>query len=189
MGYYNELELRKFGWKSIGRNVMISTRASIYNHEQIEIDDNSRIDDFCLLSGKLKIGKNVFIGAFCNLAGGEKGIILEDLSCLSYNVQVFSQSDDYSGRTMTNPTVPDKYKKEYKKIVVIEKHSIVGAGSIIFPGVTLKQGTSVGAMSLIKRNTKPWSIYSGNPAKFIRYKKKDILKLEEVFLKEQQDKK
>ncbi|MDH5717023.1 MAG: acyltransferase [Spirochaetia bacterium] len=184
MAYYNQDELSKMGWKKLGINIKVSTKASIYNYEQIEIGDNSRIDDFCLLSGKIKIGKNVHIAPYCNLAGGEKGIILEDFVGLAYNVHIFTQSDDYSGRTLTNPTIPDKYKDEYKKSILIEKHAIIGTGSIIFPGVILAEGTSIGAMSLIKRRTRPWSIYSGNPAKFIKARSKKLLELEKKFLNE-----
>ena len=39
-------------------------------------------------------------------------IIFEDFSGLAYQVQVFTQSDDYSGRTLTNPTIPDEYRDD-----------------------------------------------------------------------------
>ncbi len=183
MAYYTEEELQNLGLKYLGKNVKISDKASIYNHDQIEIGDNSRIDDFCVVSGKIKIGKNVHIAPFCLIAGGEKGIVFEDFSGLAYQVQVFTQSDDYSGRTLTNPTISSEYKKETKKEVIIKKHSIVGAGSIIMPGVILAEGTSVGAMSLIRKSTEEWSIYLGNPAKRIMSRKKDLLELEKEYLK------
>jgi acetyltransferase-like isoleucine patch superfamily enzyme len=95
---------------------------------------------------------------------------------------VFTQSDDYSGQTLTNPTVPDEYKQEVKKAIVIGRHSIVGTNSLIFPGVVLAEGTSVGAMSMVTKSTEEWSIYSGNPAKRINARKRDLLKLEEEYL-------
>jgi acetyltransferase-like isoleucine patch superfamily enzyme len=85
---------------------------------------------------------------------------------------------------MTNSNIPKKYKNEYKKEVVIEKHSIVGAGSIILPGVQLGEGTSVGAMSLIRKSTEEWSIYVGNPAKKIKNRSKALLELEQQFINE-----
>ena len=182
MAYYTEEELKNLGFKYIGKNVKISDKASIYNYNQIEIGDNSRIDDFCVVSGKIKIGKNVHIAPFCLVAGGEKGIEFEDFSGLAYQVQIFTQSDDYSGKTMTNPTIPIDYKKEIKKEILIKKHSIVGAGSIIMPGDVLSEGTSVGAMSLVRKSTEEWSIYLGNPAKKIMNRKKDLLELEEEYL-------
>lgn len=183
MAYYTTVQLKKLGFKYIGNNVKISDKASIYNCDEIEIGDNSRIDDFCVVSGKIKIGKNVHIAPFCLVAGGEKGMVFEDFSGFAYNVQAFTQSDDYSGRTLTNPTVPDEYKKETKKGVLIGKHSIVGAGSIIMPGVILAEGTAVGALSLIRKSTEEWSIYIGNPAKKMSNRKKDLLIFERQYLK------
>ena len=118
MSYYSDEQLKQMEFKYIGKNVKISDRVSIYNCEQIEIGDNSRIDDFCVLSGKIRIGRNVHITPQCLVAGGEKGIIFEDFTTISYQVQIFTQSDDYSGATMTNSTIPVKYKNEYKKEVV-----------------------------------------------------------------------
>lgn len=186
MAYLTEAQLQVMGFKSLGKQVKISDRASIYNADQIEIGDFSRIDDFCVVSGKVKIGRNVHIAPYCLVAGGETGITFEDFSGLAYQVQVFTQSDDYSGMTMTNPTVPAEYKKEAKRAVLIKKHSIVGAGSIIMPGVTLSEGTSVGAMSLIRKSTESWSIYLGNPAKKIKDRKKDLLGLEKQYLESEQ---
>lgn len=182
MAYYTLEELKKMNFKHIGKNVKISDKASIYNCDQIEIGDNSRIDDFCVVSGNIKIGKNVHITPMCLVAGGEKGIVFEDFTTIAYGVQVFTQSDDYSGKTMTNSTIPIEFKNEFKKKVVIRKHSIVGAGSIILPGVILEEGTSVGAMSLIRVDTEPWSIYVGIPAKKLKNRKKDLLKLEQQFI-------
>ena len=182
MAYYSVEELLKLGFKFVGKNVKISTKASIYNFEDIEIGNNSRIDDFCVLSGKIKIGKNVHFAPFCLVSGGEKGIVFEDFSGLAYNVSIFSQSDDYSGRTLTNPTIPKIYKNELIKRIVIGKHSIIGAGSMIMPGVDLSEGTAIGAMSLVRKTTEEWSIYLGNPAKIIKKRKKDLLELEKLYI-------
>lgn len=184
MGFYAKNELEKIGFKYIGKNVKISNKSSIYSPDKIEIGDNSRIDDFCILSGKIKIGRNVHLAPYCNMAGGEKGIVMEDFSGFAYGVNVFTQSDDYSGETLTNPTVPPKYKMETKKEVYIGKHVIVGAGSYIFPGVRLEEGVSVGAMSLMTKSTKPWKVYFGIPAKAIKNRKKDLLELEKKYLNE-----
>ncbi len=75
MSYYSNDELKKIGFKSIGKNIKISTKASIYEPENIEIGDRSRIDDFCLLSGKISIGKFVHLAPYCNLAGVKKELL------------------------------------------------------------------------------------------------------------------
>jgi len=182
MGYLTKKELNKLGFKQVGKSVLISSKASIYDVSSIEIGNYSRIDDFCVISGKVSVGRNVHITPGCLLAGGMEGIILEDFTTLAYHVQVFTQSDDYSGRTMTNSTVPTKYKNELKKPVRIKKHSIIGAGSIIMPGITLEEGTSVGAMSLVLKNTQAWGVYVGSPAKRIKERSRELLVLEQQYL-------
>jgi len=184
MGYYSREELENMGFKSLGKNVKVSNKASIYDTDKIEIGDNSRIDDFCVLSGNISIGKYVHIVPFCLVAGGEKGIVFEDFTTISYGVKVFTQSDDYGGETLTNSTIPVKYKNEYKKEVILKKYSIVGAGSIIMAGVTLEEGTAVGAMSLVLKDTKPWGVYVGVPAKRLKERDKGLLKLKDEFLEE-----
>lgn len=184
MAYYTHQKLKHLGFRHVGENVRISDKASIYNHDQIIIDDNSRIDDFCIISGKIKIGKFVHITPMCLLAGGEPGLEISDFCTLAYGVKVFTQSDDYTGKTMTNSNISKKYKNEFKSKVIMGKHTIIGAGSIIMPGVTLAEGTSVGAMSLVHRSTEAWSIYVGSPAQKIKSRSKDLLTLEKKFIEE-----
>lgn len=185
MSFYSRDALEQLGFKSLGTNVLLSDKASIYNHSEIEIGDNSRVDDFCIISGKVTIGRNVHIAAFCNVAGGKKGVVIEDFSGLAYGCQILSQSDDYSGKTLTNPTIPSRYKNEVKLPIHIGRHCIVGTSSVIFPGVTLGEGTSVGAMTMVTKDTLPWSIYFGIPAKRLKRRSRDLLELERAYLQDE----
>lgn len=182
MAYLSRDSIEKMGFKHLGQNVKISDRASIYNADQIEIGDYSRIDDFCVVSGNVRIGRFSHITPMCLVAGGEPGIYMDDFSTLAYGVKVFSQSDDYSGETLTNSLVDRKFKNEKFARVTLRRHVIIGAGSIVFPGVTIAEGCSVGAMTLVNRSTEPWGIYVGNPAKRIKERKRDLLELEAKFL-------
>lgn len=185
MSYYSYEELQKMGFKRLGKNVKISTKASIYKPEEIEIGDFSRIDDFCILSGKISIGRNVHITPYCLLDAGDTPIIIEDFVGLAYRVTVFTRSDDYMGYTLTNPTIPEKFRYMTKKEpVIIKRHSIVGTCSVIFPGVTLEEGTAVGAMSLVVNSTKPWGIYVGIPVRRVNDRRKDLLEQEIIYLRE-----
>ena len=67
--FFNEEELNKMGFKSIGKNVLISKKASIYSPEKIKIGDHVRIDDFTILSGNITIGNYVHISAYVALYG------------------------------------------------------------------------------------------------------------------------
>jgi UDP-3-O-[3-hydroxymyristoyl] glucosamine N-acyltransferase len=80
MAFLSEDKLLAFGFRKLGKDVKISDKASIYNADLIEIGDYSRIDDFCVLSGRISIGRNVHIAVYCNIAGGTEGVIFEDFS-------------------------------------------------------------------------------------------------------------
>ncbi len=182
MAYLTDKQLKAIGFKHLGKNVQISDKASIYNTNEIILHDHCRIDDFCLLSGKISIGSYVHITPYCLLAGGIPGITLEDFTTLAYGVYIFTQSDDYSGETMVNSLVPTEYKRETKQPVIIQSHSIIGARSTVFPGVKLSQGTSVGAMSLVLKDTNPWGVYAGIPAKRIKDRSMNMLKHHQKFI-------
>lgn len=184
MAYLTENELKGRGFRNLGTNVRISEDARIYNPELITIGDNTRIDDFCIISGLVNFGRNVHIAPQCLVAGGEKGITFSNFSGLAYQCQVFAQSDDYSGQTLTNPTVPAEFKNEKKAGVFLGEHVIIGAGSLVFPGVSVAEGCSVGALSLVNKSTESWGIYVGNPAKRVKERAKDLLKLEQRYLGE-----
>lgn len=169
----------------IGKNVTISPKASIYNPDNIEIGDNVRIDDFCILSGGkgLKIGSHCHIASYVALFGGS-GIIIGNFVGISSRGTVFSESDDYSGGFLYGPTIPVKYRNIEHGPVIIKDYSIIGVNSTIMPGVTLEEGTSVGAHSLVRSNIGPWGIYVGVPVKRIKNRRKDMLELEKKFLEE-----
>ncbi len=180
--FYSFDELKKLGLASFGNNVLISRKTSIYRASNINIGNNVRIDDFCILSGKIDIGNYIHIAAYTALYGGDKGIIVKDYAGISSKVMVYSMSDDYSGETMTNPMISDKYKNVQSERVVIERHVIIGSGCVVLPGVVLKEGSSFGAMSLINRSSEPWSINAGIPFKKIKNRSKKLLELEKEFI-------
>lgn len=184
MSYYSDTELAALGWKRVGRNVRVSRKASIYNPQSIEIGDDSRIDDFCLLSpgaDGIVIGRNVHLAAYSSLIGAAR-IALEDFTGLSSRVSIYSSSDDYSGHSMTNPTVPPEFTCVRHAPVRLARHTIVGAGSVILPGVTLHEGCAVGALSLVRKDCNAFGIYAGNPARLIGTRARDLLELEARFM-------
>lgn len=184
MAYLNAEQLNDLGFKKLGKEVRISDKASIYNPELMELGDYTRIDDFCVVSGRITFGKYNHITPMCLVAGGEPGIEFSDFCTLAYGVKVFAQSDDYSGETLTNSLIPKKYKNETFARVKLERHVIVGAGATIMPGVIIKEGCSIGAMALVTKSTDPWGIYVGVPAVRVKERKRDLLDLEKKFQEE-----
>lgn len=183
--FYSRDELDSIGFASVGQEVFISRKASIYGAERISIGNHVRVDDFVVLSGKITIGDYVHIAVFTSLFGGNAGIFIRDFANLSSRIAVYALSDDYSGEFMTNPMVKEKYKNTIERKVVIGKHAIVATGVTVLPGVSLGEGSAVGAMSLVKEDVEPWTIAAGIPAKPIKPRSKRILELEQNFKDEE----
>ena len=182
-------EINNLGFAKVGKNVLLSDKSSYYNCSQIEIDDFVRIDDFCVLSagtGGISIGRNVHIAVYTSLIGSGK-IILGEFSNLSSRVSVYSSNDDYSGSAMTNPTIPAEFTNVTHADVTIGRHVIIGSGSIILPGVVIEEGAAIGALSLVKKNCQPFTIYVGSPLKQIGVRKQKLLEVEKSFLKTEQN--
>jgi len=185
MSFYSIDELYSLGLARFGENVKISRKTSIFNPAKIFIGNNVRVDDFCVLSageGGIFISDYIHIAVFCSLIGAGK-ITLNNFCNLSSRVSIYSSNDDYSGNTLTNPTVPDQFTNVTHKDVLLDKHVIIGCGSVILPGVTLEEGVAVGALSLVVKNCESFGIYSGNPARRIKTRTNNLLKLEQDLYK------
>jgi len=178
MSYYSEKKLKELGISKLGVNVKISDKVSIYFPEKISIGDNVRIDDYVCLSGKIIIGSNVHIANMCTLTASNNAISMGDFSGLAFGVHIFSSSDDYSGLSMTNPTVSADFKNIKMSNVTLGRHVIVGANSVIFLGSKIEDGCAIGSLSLVNSNLTSWGIYAGIPAKRIKERSMKILDFE-----------
>lgn len=184
MGLLNEKQITDMGFASVGSNVMLSDKASYYNCKNIRLGNNVRIDDFCVLSageGGIVMGHYIHIAVYCSIIGGGK-ITIEDFSNLSSRISVYSSSDDYSGTALTNPTVPKEFTNVQHADVTIGRHVIIGAGSIILPGVTVEEGVAIGALSLVKKDCQSFGVYAGIPVKRIRDRQCNLIELETEFI-------
>ena len=165
--FYSDGELRDLGLASVGRNVLLSRKTSLYSRERIHIGDCSRVDDFVILSGAISLGRHVHIAAYCALYAQNSPITIDDFVGLAARVTVYTYSDDFVyGTSLTNPTVPDRFKTVVDcASVAIGRHALVGAGSVVLPGSELGVGCVVGALSLVRGTLPGWQICTGNPAK------------------------
>ena len=184
MAMLNRAAIEALGFLCVGADAQISDRASFYGAGRISLGDNVRIDNFCVLAagvGGIEVGNFVHIAAGSSLIGAGK-IALSDFSGLSSRVAIYSSSDDYSGAAMTNPTVPTEYTNVTHADVFLGKHVIVGSGSVVLPGVTLEEGAAFGALSVAHKRCDAFTIYSGNPARRVGERKRDLLEVEKRFL-------
>ena len=183
--FYSDDELKSFKFKSLGKNVKIKKNVAIYFVENITIKDNVRIDDNTVIvasNNSTTIGNYVHIASNCYIAASE-GLKMEDFSGLAPGVNIFTGSDDYSGKKLTNPTVDRKYIGGKSGEGVLGRHVIIGSNSVILPGVHIGEGSSVGALSLVTKSLESWGVYFGAPVKKIKSRSQKLLELEKEFLK------
>jgi dTDP-4-amino-4,6-dideoxy-D-glucose acyltransferase len=179
-GFHNEAGLAALGLASYGADVKIDAAARFYGAGRIELGSHVRIDAFTVLSageGGIRIGSRVHIAAFGFMAGAGP-IELEDFANISGRVSIYSSNDDYTGAALTGPTIPDELCDVQVAPVRICRHAIIGAGSVILPGVTIGEGAAVGALSIVKRDVEPFTIVAGPDARVIGERKRDLLELE-----------
>ena len=179
--YYSIEELKEIGFANIGHNVMISRKASIYGADKISIGNNVRIDDFCLLSGRIQLGDYIHIAVYSALFGGSEGIEMKNFTTVSSRCALYAVSDDYSGEAMTYPMAPDCFLRRINKKIILNKHVLIGTGSTVLPGVEIGEGTAVGAMSLVNKSLGEWGIYAGIPCSRLKERSKYLLELEQKF--------
>ena len=182
--FYTPEELKELGIKEFGENVKISRNAMLYHPEKLVLGHDVRIDDFTIVSGNVRLHNFVHLSQFCGLYGDEAGIEIEDYTAVAAKCSIYAVSDDYIEASIPTPMVPMKYKNMIQKSVHIGKYSILGANTVILPGVTINEGTTVGAMSLCNKDLEAWSVYVGIPARKIKNRDKKIVDLVEEFERE-----
>lgn len=186
MAWRPDTEVREmFAW--VGENVLVSTRAVFYEPEKMRIGANSRIDDFCLVTGSVTLGRNVHLTAYTHVAGGVPGVTFGDFATCAYGCHILAQSDDYSGSTMTNSTVPRRFKEEVFAPVRIGRHAILGTGTIVLPGCDVGEGVSTGAGAVVTKPLADWTMYVGQPAEPVGPRLRDLLALEAEYLSENEN--
>ena len=167
-------------FRAIGNNVKIYPLAKILNPEVISIGNNVIIDDFVFLMGgkETKIGNYVHIASFCSITGGGK-FIMEDFSALASGCRILTGTDDFSGASLTNPTIPSEFRNVIRSFVIIKKHAILGANVVVLPGVTIGEGAAIGACSFVTKDIEPWTSNFGSPARVLKKRPKEkILEFE-----------
>jgi putative colanic acid biosynthesis acetyltransferase WcaF len=85
-------------------------------------------------------------------------ITLEDYSIVSQGAYLCGASHNYKSHSFELISAP----------ITIRTQGWVAARAIILMGVTVHEGAIVAAGSVVSRDVPAWTIYAGNPAKFIK---------------------
>lgn len=169
-----------------GQDVMIWDLAHLIDPERISMGDSVIIDDFAMLmagEAGIDIGSFCHVAAYSSVVGGGE-FTMADCCSLSGGVKVYTGNEDYMGGSMTNPAVPYPYRIPERSYVRMGKHAIVGANSVVLPGVTIGEGCAVGACSLVTRDLPPWTICYGQPARPHKDRPRNRILQLEAYLRE-----
>lgn len=163
--------------KSKGDDIFISLDVDLRNPHLAVIGSHVAIDAGFKCTTVLEIGDYIHIAPDVTIIGGPNSLLkMEHFSFIAAGTKVVCSSEDYTGKGLVGPTIPLKYREIINKPVVFEKYSGCGINCSIMPGVTIAEGSIIGAGSVVTKSTEPWMIYVGIPAKPIKARdKKNIL--------------
>jgi len=157
--------------------------------ENIDFGRNIIIDDFVLIYAKkqMSIGNFVHIANFSSITGGEE-LTVGDYAAISQGCRILTATDDFKEWGFGNSTVCNTVRNVKSAPIQIGNFCIVGANSVVLPGVNIGEGATVGANSVVTKNLDPWGIYVGNK-KIGERNKEEVLGNFEKFLLMREDEK
>lgn len=110
-------------------------------------------------------------------------LMMDEYACLASDVDCYNVAPVYIGKfatvsqgaflcTASHDITSPRHELITAPITIYEQ-AWVGAGAFVGMGVTIAEGSVVGARAALFKNTQSWDVVCGNPAKFI---KKRIIK-------------
>jgi len=143
----------------IGKDVKMYSFVNIYG--KVEIGDECVIGAFVEIQPGVKIGNRVKISSHTFICTGVK---IEDNAFIGHGVMFtndrFPRSVDKSGNVITaadTNIIP----------TFVKRGAAIGSNAAIICGVTIGEGSLVGAGSVVTRDVLPYTIVCGNPAKLL----------------------
>lgn len=163
--------------KKYGSDVFISTNVEIRRPHLVEIGNHVAIDTGFYCTTAFNIKDYIHIGPYVTIIGGPTGeCYMGNFTTIAAGSRIICGSDKHLGDGLIGPTIPNEYRDDVTVApVIFEDFASVGTNVIVNPGVILAQGSVIGANSFVTKNTEPWTIYIGNPAKPVKLRKKEIM--------------
>jgi acetyltransferase-like isoleucine patch superfamily enzyme len=159
---------------SAGSDVFISRNVELRNPGLVSVGSHIAIDSgfFCTVGAS--IGDYVHIGPYVSVIGGATArLTMQGFNTAGAGSRILCASDEFLGHGLVGMSPPEHRDRVNYAPVTFELFASIGTNVVVHPGVTLGEGSVVGSCSLVTRNTEPWSIYFGTPARRIRSRPKD----------------
>lgn len=125
--------------------------------------DASNKDKICISIGdNVQINDYVHIGAIRSIHIGNDVLIASKIYITDHN------HGNYSGNDQDSPLSIPHDRKALSSPVVLRDKVWIGESVCIMPGVTIGEGSIIGALSVVTKDIPPHSIAVGSPAKVIK---------------------
>ncbi len=155
-------------YKIVGEDVRISDQAVIVRPELVEIGNHVAIDMWVYLSTQAVLGNYIHIAPSVSIIGGAAAsLTMEDFTNIGSGGRIVCATDDFM-QGLISPVVPIEHRTVINKPVTFKRYATLGVNCTVLPGITLGEGCIVGAGSVVTRDTEPWTVYAGSPAKPIK---------------------
>lgn len=143
----------------LGRNVKIYAFVNLYG---CEIGDDSKIGTFVEIQKGVKIGQRVKISSHTFLC---EGIHIQDEVFIGHGVMFINDRYPRS----TNPEGSLQTENDWiLETTLVERRASIGSNATILCGVTIGEGSIVGAGSVVTKDVLPYTVVAGNPAVVLR---------------------
>lgn len=164
------LPKREWALKSCGTDVQIHPTVIIKYPELVSIGNHVGISAHTIITNPCEIGNWVHLAVQVVIyAGGREGkCIIGDYAGISAGCKIICGGDDYLGDYLSNAVIPDRFKNDHPRDVVIGRFCLLGTDTVVQPGVVLAEGTRTGSCTLITKDTEPWGLYIGQPARRVK---------------------
>ncbi len=153
-----------------GDGTFISRQVVIRRPRQVRIGNRVALDHGVYITTGADIGSFVHIAPYVTVIGGAQGrLVMGNFASAAAGSRIICGSDEHLGAGLVGPTIPAEYADRLQVApVIFERAANVATNVVILPGVTLAEGTVVGACSLVRESTEPWGVYVGVPARRIK---------------------
>lgn len=169
------MEFDKSILKRVGEDVFIAATAVIRRPHLVSVGSHVAIDHGVYITTQADIGDYTHLSPYITVIGGEKSkLIVGDFCTIAVGTRIIAGSDSFLGHGFTSVTVPEKYRDNVQfSTVNLERFSGIGTNVVIMPGVTIAEGSVIGANALVTKSTEPWTIYMGSPAKAVKIRPRE----------------
>lgn len=161
-------------FKQVGEDVFVSANVEIRRPHLVTIGNHVAIDTGMYLTTAAEIGDYIHIGPYVTVIGGARGLLrMGNFTSIAAGSRLICVSDLFTGEGLiATPGISEEYTVHKVAPIVFEDFVNVGTNAVIMPGVTLGVGSAVGACSLLTKDTEPWTIYMGTPARPVKVRPK-----------------